>query len=215
MPIDNTKINRYYLFIHFGESLIEHSELNTLQYTFGEETEPSTGLTSWVDYPRRNATYDSEYRTFEIDYSIYAGNEYGGILYYTHDPGGATLIHNRSWVWVKFTVGGNEYIGGNLIGEEEASIDYPREDTQYIATHIYIDPAPGPEPPTPPADKKYKIWVLKENSDGSTVNITDENIWVGNTPGDGKSKQTSGTTQGEEYAYVEFTWDELKSAHGG
>ena len=58
---------------------------------------------------------------------------------------------------------------------------------------------------------KYKIWLNRSDTHGR---ITDENIWVGNTPGDGHSKQSSGLTMGANYAYVEFTWEELLKAIG-
>ena len=61
-------------------------------------------------------------------------------------------------------------------------------------------------------EKKYRIWV---NNSKTNDRVTDENIWVGNTPEDGNSKCTSGKTLGAEYSYVEFTWDELIRAVGG
>lgn len=61
------------------------------------------------------------------------------------------------------------------------------------------------------AERKYRLYI---NRSDNHRRVTDENIWVGNTPNDGKSKVTSGATLGEEYSYVEFTWNELLDAIG-
>lgn len=64
----------------------------------------------------------------------------------------------------------------------------------------------------------YKIWLRRSGDipEGWRNNlIIDENIWVGNVPGDGKSKISSGLTDGAEYAYVYFpTWEDLLKAIG-
>lgn len=59
----------------------------------------------------------------------------------------------------------------------------------------------------------YKIWL---NEQESKERIVDEDIWVGNTPGDGKSKATSGHTKSDgEWSYVLFdTWDDVLEAVG-
>lgn len=60
---------------------------------------------------------------------------------------------------------------------------------------------------------KYKIWVKRKDTHQK---ITDENIWVGNTPNDGKSQITSGASRGAEWSYVEFdSWDAVLAAVGG
>lgn len=63
------------------------------------------------------------------------------------------------------------------------------------------------------ADGPYRIWLRRSDTHNR---ITDEDIWVGNVPNDGKSKISSGYTQhSEEWAYVEFaTWDDLLKAIG-
>lgn len=59
---------------------------------------------------------------------------------------------------------------------------------------------------------KYRIWL---NRCDTHERITNENIWVGNVPNDGRSKVTSGMTYGPNYAYVEFdTWEDLLRAIG-
>ena len=59
---------------------------------------------------------------------------------------------------------------------------------------------------------KYRIWL---NRCDTHERITNENIWVGNVPNDGRSKVTSGMTYGPNYAYVEFeTWEDLLIAIG-
>lgn len=59
---------------------------------------------------------------------------------------------------------------------------------------------------------KYRIWL---NRCDTHERITNENIWVGNIPNDGRSKVTSGMTYGPNYAYVEFdTWEDLLRAIG-
>lgn len=68
-----------------------------------------------------------------------------------------------------------------------------------------------PTPPTPVEEKIYRINVKRSDTHAM---IGNENIWVGNTPNDGFSKQTSGQTMGETYSYVEFTWNELLKAIG-
>ena len=59
----------------------------------------------------------------------------------------------------------------------------------------------------------YRIWLRRSDTHNR---IVDEDIWVGNVPGDGKSKISSGYTQhSEEWAYVEFaTWEDLLKAIG-
>ena len=59
---------------------------------------------------------------------------------------------------------------------------------------------------------KYRIWL---NRCDTHERITNENIWVGNVPNDGRSKVTSGMTYGPNYSYVEFdTWEDLLRAIG-
>ena len=58
----------------------------------------------------------------------------------------------------------------------------------------------------------YRIWVNRKDTHNR---ISDENIWVGNIPLDGKSKITSGYTIGPNYSYVEFnSWADLLKAIG-
>ena len=57
----------------------------------------------------------------------------------------------------------------------------------------------------------YKIWINRRDT---TERITDENIWAGNVPGDGKSKISSGLT-GADSSYVIFeTWEDVLNAIG-
>ena len=57
----------------------------------------------------------------------------------------------------------------------------------------------------------YKIWLNRQDT---SERITNENIWVGNRPRDGKSKVTSGKS-GSDYAYVIFeTWGDVLAAVG-
>lgn len=218
MPIDNTRIQKYYVFVHVGSSFITESDLTTFYCAFGGSTQPATDSMLWKNTPQKNGGYDPELDRFHVDYNIYDGDATGGIQYYSHDPGAATLIHNRSWIWVKFQRNSKTYVGGAEIGDYEIRV-FPAEDnTQYIGTHIYIEnqddpePDPDPDPPTP-TGRKYRIYVKRE--DKHTL-IDNENILVGNTRGDGKSKETSGMTMGAEYSYVEFnSWQELTDAAGG
>ena len=58
----------------------------------------------------------------------------------------------------------------------------------------------------------YKIWINREDT---RERITNENIWVGNKPRDGKSKVSSGLT-GADRSYVIFdSWNDLVDAIGG
>lgn len=59
---------------------------------------------------------------------------------------------------------------------------------------------------------KYRIYINRKNDDGSISELTDECIWVGNVPLDGKSKRPN-CTIGE--TWVEFdSWDALLDAIG-
>jgi len=60
------------------------------------------------------------------------------------------------------------------------------------------------------AEEGYKIWIRRQDT---KAKITDENIWAGNNPGGQYSKQSSGQTRGEQYAYVYFpTWADVLKA---
>jgi len=205
MPIDFTKIQRYYMFVYYGSSSIGESELQSLYYLFGDEIEPEEDSAGWKNYPTINGGADSQENHLYFDRNVTDGHGNYAISYYVHEPGQETLIHSDSWVWVKFSVGQNTYIKGEPIGDQEVFVDYPLENTQYIGTSLHV--ASEPDPPTP--SRKYKIWTLKSSNN---ANIVDEGIWVGNNPGDANSKQTSGHTYGPDYAYVEFTWDELTAS---
>lgn len=62
------------------------------------------------------------------------------------------------------------------------------------------------------AEEGYKIWIRRQDT---KAKITDENIWAGNNPGGQYSKQSSGQTRGEQYAYVYFpTWADVLKAIG-
>ena len=211
MAIDNTKIQKYYVFVHVGSSFITESDLATFYCTFGGSTQPAADST-WKNTPQKNGGYDPELDSFHIDYNIYDGNARGGIQYYSHEPRAQTLINDQSWIWVKFQRNSNTYIGGAKIGDYEIRVSPAEDNTQYIGTHIYVETQVDPDPPTP-TGRKYRIYVKRE--DKHTL-ISNENILVGNTRDDGKSKETSGMTMGAEYSYVEFnSWEELTDAAGG
>jgi hypothetical protein len=218
MVIDSSKIQRYFMFVHVGSSLITESDLTTLYCAFGDSTQPALDSTAWKNAPQKNVGYDPDLDVFHIDYNIYDEISDGAIQYYSHDPGAATLIHDQSWIWVKFQRGSKIYIDGAEIGDNEIRVSPAEDNTQYIGTHIYVenqvdpDPDPEPDPPTP-TGRKYRIYVKREDKHSL---IDNENILVGNTRGDGKSKETSGMTMGAEYSYVEFnSWQELTDAAGG
>lgn len=219
MAIDSSKIQRYFMFVHVGSSLITESDLTTLYCTFGDSTQPALDSMVWKNTPQKNRGNDPDLNVFHVDYNMYSGDDVGGVQYYSHDPGAEYLIHDQSWVWVKFQRGSKTYIGGELIGDYEIHTPYPEDNTQYIGTNIYIedqgpDPGPDPEPDPPtPTGRKYRIYVKREDKHAF---IDNENILVGNTRGDGKSKETSGVTLGAEYSYVEFnSWEELVAAVEG